>query len=222
MTAAAPASVRVPTHVETPRTWQRMLSGRVVHVLDPSPMDYEIEDIGLGLARETRWNGQTKGEWGYSVAQHTLLVLELLLVVHAAAPGILRLATLIHDGPECILRDMITPVKSILKPAGYEELERRHQTAMRIRFGIPPELQPSWDALIKAADRGAAFNEAVLLAGWPEDLARREFGRPRSEKLVRRRMDPWPPQEAYDRFLAVWTRYAPKPAPEKITNAPAA
>ena len=206
-----PGAGRVPTHEEMPRTWQRMLSGRIVHVLDPSPLDYEIEDIALSLSRESRWNGQTEGEWGYSVNQHELFVLDLLLLDYPAAPAALRRATMIHDGPEVILRDTITPVKAILKPAGYEELERRHQIAMHIRFDIPPVLPEAWQVLIKNADRRAAFNEAVLLAGWPEDLARKEFGRPRDEKLARKRIDPWPPREAYERFLATWNRYAVAP-----------
>src|SRR5206468_4952245 len=56
------------------RAWQRMLSGRRLDLLDPSPLDIEIADIAHGLARVARWNGQTSGAHIFSVAQHTLLV----------------------------------------------------------------------------------------------------------------------------------------------------
>src|ERR1700740_1799271 len=56
------------------RAWQRLLSGRRLDLLDPSPLDVEIEDIAHGLARVARWNGQTEGAHIFSVAQHTLLV----------------------------------------------------------------------------------------------------------------------------------------------------
>ena len=62
---------------KAPRAWQRMLSGRRLDLLDPSPLDVEIEDIAHGLSRVARWNGQTSGDWAFSVAQHSLVVEEI-------------------------------------------------------------------------------------------------------------------------------------------------
>ena len=70
----------------TRRAWQRMLSGRRLDLIDPSPLDVEIGDIAHGLARVARWNGQTKGPEIFSVAQHSLLV-EALFSAGVPAPS---------------------------------------------------------------------------------------------------------------------------------------
>jgi 5'-deoxynucleotidase YfbR-like HD superfamily hydrolase len=82
------------------RAWQRMLSGRRLDLLNPSPLDVEIEDIAHGLARVARWNGQTLGDHAFSVAEHCLLV---EAIAGALSPGLdrsMRLAALLHDAPE--------------------------------------------------------------------------------------------------------------------------
>src|SRR6202012_4133889 len=142
----------------SPRVWQRMLSGRRLDLLDPSPLDIEIADIAHGLARVARWNGQTSGAHIFSVAQHTLLV---EAVMRAQSPRIdarLRLAALLHDAPEYVIGDMISPFKAVLG-TDYKEVELRLLSAIHIRFGLPAELGLDVERLIKNADRGAAYLE---------------------------------------------------------------
>lgn len=182
-----------------PRAWQRMLSGRRLDLLDPSPLDIEIEDIALGLARVARWNGQTKGDWPFSVAQHSLLV-ERLVGRQAAGIGVpWRLATLLHDAPEYVIGDLITPFKAAVG-VDYKALERRLLEAIHLRFGLPARLPVHVTQAIKRADRVAAHLEATQLAGFSEAEANRYFGR--LKQLPRMRLTPAPPQEAEDMFLA--------------------
>jgi len=190
------------TRVATPRAWQRMLSGRRLDLLDPSPLDIEIEDIAHGLARVARWNGQTHGDHIYSVAQHTLLTEELARRVTGALDRRLALALLLHDSPEYVIGDMISPFKAVMG-GDYKAVEHRLLAAIHIRFGLPPELPAEIIAIVKAADRGAAFLEATALAGFATAEARRFFG-PRPALPAARERDyltPWPAETAKARFL---------------------
>jgi 5'-deoxynucleotidase YfbR-like HD superfamily hydrolase len=185
------------------RVWQRMLSGRRLDLLDPSPLDIEIADIAHGLARVARWNGQTSGAHIFSVAQHTLLV---EAVMRAQSPRIdtrLRLAALLHDAPEYVIGDMISPFKAVLG-GDYKAVERRLLSAIHIRFGLPPQLSTEIERQIKNADRGAAYLEATELAGFAEAEARRLFGRdPGLPEAVRRDyLAPWNAAKAEKRYLA--------------------
>src|SRR5499433_1481845 len=161
----------------SPRAWQRMLSGRRLDLLNPSPLDIEIEDIAHGLARVARWNGQTKGPHAFSVAQHCLLVEALLSHTDDNLDHRARLAALLHDAPEYVIGDMISPFKAALG-LDYRAFEDRLERAIHIRFGLPPKLPESLQNLIKAADRSAAFLEATRLAGFADDEARKFFGPP--------------------------------------------
>src|SRR5947207_5941078 len=156
-----------------PRAWQRMLSGRRLDLLDPSPLDIEIEDIAHGLARVARWNGQTIGAHIFSVAQHTLLV---DAIARRSAPNDidrrLRLAVLLHDAPEYVIGDMITPFKAVIGDS-YKSVEARLLAAIHVRFGLPTTLSRELVAIIKAADRSAAYLEATRLAGFSTTEARR-------------------------------------------------
>jgi 5'-deoxynucleotidase YfbR-like HD superfamily hydrolase len=183
---------------EAPRAWQRMLSGRRLDLLEPSPLDIEIEDIAHGLARVARWNGQTSGEWAYSVAQHSLLVEEIARRMRPTAQRRWALAALLHDAPEYVVGDLITPFKAAVG-LDYKALENRLMDAIRIRFALVPP--PAKDALklIKRADRVAAFLEATQLAGFEEAEALRFFGRPGRFAAIR--LEPWPPGLAKQRFL---------------------
>jgi len=183
------------------RAWQRMLSGRRLDLLDPSPVDIEIEDIAHGLSRVARWNGQTSGDWAYSVAQHSLLV-EAIASHHGLARR-WRLAALLHDAPEYVIGDLITPFKAVVG-LDYRELEGRLALAIRIRFGLPATLPKAPQEAIKRADRAAAHFEATALAGFGDVEARRYFGRePRVPRtLAEAYLSPWPPAEAKRRFLA--------------------
>jgi len=184
------------------RVWQRLLSGRRLDLIDPSPLDIEIADIAHGLARVARWNGQTSGAHIFSVAQHTLLV---EAVMRTQAPRIdekLRLAALLHDAPEYVIGDMISPFKAVLG-GDYKLVEKRLLSAIHIRFGLSAELNPSMTAQIKDADRGAAYLEATMLAGFSEAEAKRLFGRDPGlpESMREDYLTPWSAAKAEKRFL---------------------
>ena len=159
------------------RAWQRMLSGRRLDLLDPSPLDIEIEDIAHGLARVARWNGQTVGAHAFSVAEHSLLVEDLVGRMEKKAGRELRLAALFHDAPEYVIGDMISPFKAVIGD-NYKAVEARLQEAVHRRLGLPAVLPKGWTAAIKRADRIAAFLEATQLAGFSRTDAERFFGRP--------------------------------------------
>lgn len=161
-----------------PRAWQRMLSGRRLDLLDPSPVDIEIEDIAHGLARVSRWNGQTVGARPFNVAQHCLIVEEFCSQMKPGWPARWRLAALLHDAPEFVIGDMISPFKAALG-GDYKVIEKRLQQAIHIRFGLPPELPEPVEKTIKRADHACAFFEATQLAGFGHVEARRFFGSPK-------------------------------------------
>ncbi len=161
-----------------PRAWQRMLSGRRLDLLEPSPLDIEIEDIAHGLARVARWNGQTFGPHAFSVAQHSLAVLAIFDHFWPDATNPQRLIVLLHDAPEYVIGDMISPFKAIMG-GDYKEVEARLLAAIHLRFSLPAITPAGLKIRIKRADRVAAFYEAILLAGFKEDEAVQFFGRPR-------------------------------------------
>ena len=150
---------------EAPRAWQRMLSGRRLDLLDPSPMDIEIADIAHGLARVARWNGQTVGEHAFSVAQHSVVVEEIVAHIRPDIEPRWRLAALLHDASEYVIGDMISPFKAALG-YDYKLFEERLENAIHIRFGLPARTPLEIKKLIKRADRACAFFEATRLAGF--------------------------------------------------------
>ena len=158
------------------RVWQRMLSGRRLNLIDPSPLDVEITDIAHGLARVARWNGQTRGAHIFSVAQHTLLVEAVMREQTPRLDVGFRLAALLHDAPEYVIGDMISPFKAVLG-GDYKAVEKRLLAAIHIRFGLPPVLSAEIERQIKEADKGAAYLEATELAGFAKAEAKRLFGR---------------------------------------------
>lgn len=184
-----------------PRAWQRMLSGRRLDLLDPTPMDVEIADIAHGLAFVARWNGQTHGNWPYSVAEHALLVEDLFAALHPGVAPRWRLAALLHDAPEYVIGDMISPVKAAIGP-GYEALDRRLAAAIHIRFGLPGTLPVTVKRTIKRADRVSAWLEAVQIAGFSQDEADRLFGSPDPRLVAGRDLQLRPPALVRDAFMA--------------------
>jgi uncharacterized protein len=192
-----PAAAKTP-----PRVWQRMLSGRRLDLLDPSPLDIEIVDIAHGLARVARWNGQTGGTHIFSVAQHTLLVEAVMREQTPRLDHRLRLAALLHDAPEYVIGDMISPFKAVLG-GNYKTIEKRLLSAIHVRFGLPPVLSSEIERKIKDADKGAAYLEATELAGFAEAEAKRLFGRDPGLSMATRRdyLTPWTAAKAEKRFL---------------------
>ena len=154
-----------------------MLSGRRLDLLDPTPVDIEIEDIAHGLAFVARWNGQTNGDFAYSVAEHSLLVEELFGRIAPNAPTKWRLAALLHDAPEYVIGDMISPVKAAVGP-GYSALDDRLTAAVHLRFGLPSSIPQTIKRRIKRADKVSAWLEATQIAGFDEFEANKFFGKP--------------------------------------------
>ncbi|MEM7461846.1 MAG: HD family hydrolase [Pseudomonadota bacterium] len=159
------------------RAWQRMLSGRVLDLIEPSPVDIEIEDIAHGLARVARWNGQTKGDHAFSVAQHSVAVLQVARLRQPDISKTQQMMTLLHDAPEYVIGDMISPFKAVLGD-GYKSVENRLLTAIHLRFGLPAEATATQKKDIKRADSIVAFHEATRLAGFETQEAITLFGRP--------------------------------------------
>ena len=188
-----------------PRAWQRMLSGRRLDLLDPAPKDIEIEDIAHGLARVARWNGQTLGEHAYSVAQHALVVEEIATATHPDLARRWQLAALLHDAPEYVIGDLISPFKAAIG-LDYKAFENRLLEAIHRRFALPPSLPERVVVAIKSADRVAAYYEATRLAGFSESEATRYFGIPRGvpgaqhDRLLA--LEPMPIAAAQSVFLA--------------------
>jgi hypothetical protein len=197
-----------------PRAWQRMLSGRRLDLIDPSPLDVEIDDIAHGLARVARWNGQTTGAHAFSVAQHTLLVGDIAAIVSPEIGTSGRLAVLLHDAPEYVIGDLISPFK-VLLGGEYKAVEARLLGAIHLRFGLPPTLTAALTAIVKTADRVAAYYEAIHLAGFSQAEAVRFFGRPAKIDPSGFDLDPWPAPAAEKRFLKrfreIEAGFSPKP-----------
>ena len=183
-----------------PRAWQRMLSGRRLDLLDPSPIDVELEDIAHGLARVARWNGQTVGDHIFSVAQHSLLVEAIAGELEPDLTTAARLAVLLHDAPEYVIGDIISPFKAVVGDA-YKAVEARLLGAIHLHFGLAAEPPAPLKRLIKKADKQAAFLEATKLAGFAREEALKFFGRldplpPSVMALV----EPWPIAQSEARY----------------------
>lgn len=186
------------------RAWQRMLSGRRLDILDPSPVDVELSDIAHGLARVSRWNGQTIGDYPFSVAQHSVLVLELFRAANPDADAKGQLQALLHDAPEYVMGDIISPFKAVMG-GNYKEVEKGLLSAIYLRFSLPAAMPAALRKLVKKADQEAAYFEATHLAGFDPDEARRLFGTPAQpafdvdafDRLIR----PWPTHQAHQQFM---------------------
>ena len=183
------------------RAWQRMLSGRRLDLLHPSPLDIEIEDIAHGITRVARWNGQTTGDHPFSVAEHSLLVELILRRLKPRAGPAERLTALLHDAPEYVIGDMISPFKAAIR-LDYKDFENRLAAAVHIRFGLPPDMAPALETLIKRADRLSAWFEATQLAGFSEAEAAKYFPRPRFEGAGAIRLKPRSTKAVKRAFLA--------------------
>lgn len=160
------------------RAWQRMLSGRRLDLINPSPVDIEIEDIAHGLARVARWNGQTIGDHAFSVAQHSVLVEAIAREIGTQqVDESWYLAALLHDASEYVIGDMISPFKNALG-FDYRSFEDKLQQAIHIRFGLPAIITPQLKKFIKRADRIAAYLEATQIAGFSHEESHRYFDAP--------------------------------------------
>jgi hypothetical protein len=185
---------------KAPRVWQRMLSGRRLNLLDPSPLDVELDDIAHGLARVARWNGQTVGGHIFSVAQHSLLVEAIADHLNPDMSRDWRLAVLLHDAPEYVIGDIISPFKAVIGDA-YKSIEAGLLAAIHLHFGLPAQPAAALKRFTKQADRQAAFLEATHLAGFARDEAVKFFGRPEPlPRTVHALLEPWPVERAQERY----------------------
>ncbi len=185
---------------KAPRVWQRMLSGRRLNLLDPSPLDVELDDIAHGLARVARWNGQTAGGHIFSVAQHSLLVEAIADHLNPDMSRDWHLAVLLHDAPEYVIGDIISPFKAVIGDA-YKSIEAGLLAAIHLHFGLPAQPAAALKRFTKQADRQAAFLEATHLAGFARDEAVKFFGRPEPlPRTVHALLEPWPVERAQERY----------------------
>jgi len=189
---------QISAKAEAPRAWQRMLSGRRLDLLDPSPLDIEIEDIAHGLSRVARWNGQTIGANAFSVAQHSLQVEELCRKLAPNWDRSRRLMALLHDAPEYVIGDMISPFKAALG-LDYKAFEAKLEAAIHLRFSLPAQAPPAVKGVIKRADIICAYFEAVQLAGFSEAEAKRFFGAP--PRGIALKLKPAPIAQVQEAFL---------------------
>ena len=192
------------------RAWQRMLSGRRLDLLEPSPDDVAIEDIAHGLARVARWNGQTTGAHALSVAQHAMVVEEIVAALNPDFGQAERLAALLHDAPEYVIGDLISPFKAAIG-LDYKAFELRLLSAIHAAFGLPGTLPAHVTSAIKDADRVAAYFEATRLAGFSLDEAEQFFGNPEVPPALAthlEKMAPWPANDAQARFLERFSQLA--------------
>jgi len=194
---------------QPPRAWQRMLSGRRLDLLQPSPLDVEIEDIAHGLARVARWNGQTHGKNAFSVAQHCVVVWQAFCKLNPKATADEELITLLHDGPEYVIGDMISPFKAVLG-GDYKSVEARLQEAIHLRYSLPSETNEALKKKIKRADSISAYFEATQLAGFNQTEARKFFGTPRGFSADEFQMTPKSAEKAQAEFLATFARIEEK------------
>jgi len=187
------------------RAWQRMLSGRRLDLLEPSPLDIEIDDIAHGLARVARWNGQTRGRHAFSVAQHSILVWDIFCKLAPSPGGSDPLIALLHDAAEYVIGDMISPFKAIIgSDSDYTHVEQRLLSAIHLRYSLPPVTAEKLAGLIKKADTIAAYFEATELAGFDAPEAVKYFGRPRGFSADMFDFEPLPAETAQNRFLEIF------------------
>lgn len=193
-----------------PRAWQRMLSGRRLDLLEPSPLDVEIADIAHGLARVARWNGQTLGAHAFSVAQHSIAVEQIFSTLYPEAPQEHRLYALLHDAPEYVIGDMISPFKSVMG-GSYREVEARLETAINLRFQLPGIVPVPLKKKVKKADLVCAYFEATQLAGFSKKEGLKLFGSPGTLDGAGLALDCIPADEAEARFLARFAQLSEMP-----------
>ncbi len=186
-----------------PRAWQRMLSGRRLDLLDPSPFDIEIEDIARGLSRVARWNGQTSGDHAFSVAEHSVVVEKLFSILNPKSSQQDKLTALLHDAAEYVIGDMISPFKTALG-VDYKEFELRLETAVHIRFSLPATPRPALAKAIKKADIYCAYFEAIQIAGFTTAEADKYFTKPSSD--IRLKIVPLSVVDAEKLFLQRFTQ----------------
>jgi uncharacterized protein len=208
----APKALAPPKALAT-RAWVRLPSGKRLDLLNPTPLDWEDEDLAIGLARTYRWGGHSAWPLPLSVAQHSLLVLALHRLEQGDGNPRAELRELLHDADEGLLGfDCISVVKPFLGE-GFQKLTMQLQSAVFLRYGVL-DWTSEQRRKHKKADRMAAASEAVHVVGWTKAEVRNTLRIPYDsltfDPLVEvyggTPWEPWPPGLAAERFLAELSR----------------
>ncbi|MDF3031952.1 MAG: phosphohydrolase [Moraxellaceae bacterium] len=190
------------------RAWVRLPSGKRLDLLNPTPFDWDDEDLAIGLARTYRWGGHSAWPLPLSVAQHSLTVLELARAAkHGLTPDA-ELRELLHDADEGLLGfDAISVIKPFLGE-GFHALAGRLQDVVFQRYALTYWSETEKEAH-KRVDRVAAASEALHVAGWERAEVRQvlkiSYKPLDTDPLVAiyggTPWEPWAPDVAADRFL---------------------
>ena len=149
--------------------------------LDPRASEVHLEDIAHALAMRCRYGGACKRF--YSVAEHSVLVSQLVAPEHA-------MWGLLHDAAEAYTADVPSPLKQCLP--GWKSMEDRIMHVIAERFG----LDAAEPAEVKAIDKRIVTDERAALME-PGD---REWAQ--SLPAVGARIVGLPPEQAEAAFLA--------------------
>ena len=128
------------------------ITGQEVNLGNPRSTTHHIAAVAHSLSLINRFNGHTCRP--YSVAEHSLLVCEL---VEQAGHGVhAQLAALMHDAHEYVVGDVATPLKPYL--TGWYGLEHAWAESLRTCMGLRA-VPPKEFAAIKRADLIALATE---------------------------------------------------------------
>jgi hypothetical protein len=133
----------------------RTITGRKFHLFGDDPEEIDLQDICVALSHMARFTGHTNRL--YSVAEHSLLVHDILWTMFKVRDPVVLLSGLLHDSTEAYLADISAPFKGAL--GNYRELEDRVWGRIASKWGLPHEMDPR----IKEADWIALFAEAIEL-----------------------------------------------------------
>lgn len=163
-------------------TWVQTHTGIPFDLLSPRAEDVDIDDILHGLSRVARYSGATRGDYAYTVAQHSLLVADL--VASWGAPPVLVREALLHDAAEAYYGDITAPVQAAIRvlagklyksTSPLDDLKESVDAVVRKALGLPAEESP----LVRRADLVAlAIERRDLMAPCVRDWALPEFAPP--------------------------------------------
>lgn len=141
--------------------WMQTYTGGQFFPQDPRPEDFRAEDFIHALAIENRFCGHLAAP--YSVAQHCVLVKNIVESQFGILDRVILRWALLHDAPEGYIKDIPRPVKRALG-AAYSDMETAVMNALCTRYGLPFGMPP----IIKRADEVALATEKRDLFPDPE------------------------------------------------------
>jgi 5'-nucleotidase len=186
-------------------TTMETYTGQKVDLSHPDPATINIHDISWHLSRIPRFLGAIRSDNVYTVAQHSVLVLNRVRQVEPDADIHLKLTALLHDAHEAYIGDVIKPMGELLDLAQpLRRLKSRIQNA--IWTGLLKEHRfsnqkfvPYIGPVIKDADQWARSYEAYHLmhsrGNWHPNSV------PLDEEFIMRNVIVWTPHQAQRYFL---------------------